>query len=115
MNKNIIDYLTGELNPFNKLKFKLRLLRNKEMKKTLNDYKKTWNALELWEEKIPLPDIEIIKRFNHGVSIRHVFTLTRSILIIALIGLGVGFYIGYNSYISENDYMNYAMEVLYEE
>lgn len=115
MNKNIIDYLTGELNLFSMLKFKWQLLINKEMKKTLNEYKKTWNALELWEEKIPLPDIEIVKRFNYGFSIRHAITQTRAILIIALIGLGVGFYIGYYSYISENDYMNYALEVLYEE
>jgi hypothetical protein len=115
MNKNIIDYLTGELNIFNKLRFKWQLLRNKEMKKTLHEYIKIWNSLELWEEKIPLPDIEIVKGFNYGFSIIHAFMRIRAILIIALIGLGVGFYIGYNSYISENDYMNYAMEVLYEE
>jgi hypothetical protein len=115
MNKNIIDYLTGELNLFNILRFKWQLLRNKEMKKTLNEYKEIWNALEGWEEKITLPDIEIVKKFNYGHLLRYTFTRTHAILVIALIGLGVGFYIGYNSYISENDYMNYALEVLYEE
>lgn len=115
MNKRIIDYLTGELDLFDTLRFKWQILKNKEMKKTLYEYKKTWNALDCWEEKVPLPEIEVIRSVNYGLRLRHAFTRIYAIIIIALIGLGIGFYMGFNSYISANDYMNYALEVLYEE
>lgn len=110
MNKKIIDYITGELNLIDTLRFKWQLHRDSEMKKTLKKYKTTWEALTFWKEKVPVPEIKMVSSVSYRLRLKHAF-----LLIIAIIGLGIGFYIGFNSYISASDYMNYALEVLYEE
>lgn len=110
MYKKIIDYLSGELNWLKILRFKWQLRRNDEMKSSFIEYKRMWDELRVWKEDIKVPEIEVVHRSGYPLRLKPAF-----LFIIAIIGIGIGFYLGLNSYISASDYMNYAVEVLYEE
>lgn len=108
MDKKIIDYLSGELSYFETIRFKWRLRRNAEMKKSFREYEMMWDELGYWKENIEVPEIEGVRKVKYLLRLKPA-------IIIAIIGLSIGFYLGLNSYISASDYMNYAVEVLYEE
>lgn len=112
MDKSVIDYLSGELNWFSRLLFKYRAIRNPKIRKGLIDYKEIWDILGEWKEKAELPKIEIVKEVSSPFLMR---LKPAYLMILGIIGLGIGFYIGFSSYISASDYVNYAVEVLYEE
>ncbi|MEA1913073.1 MAG: hypothetical protein U9N06_04470 [candidate division WOR-3 bacterium] len=110
MDKEVIDYFSGELNWFKRSFFKLRIKRNPIIKKKLKEYKEAWDILLEWEETIELPEIDLVQKVSFPLRLKPAFLLA-----IGIIGLGIGFYFGLKSYTSTFDYMNYATEVLYEE
>ncbi len=110
MYKKIIDYLSGELNWLKILRLKWQIKKSDEMRKSFIEYKGMWDELRVWREDIEIPEIAVTRRVGHPLRIKPAF-----LFIPAIIGIGIGFYLGLNSYISASDYMNYAVEVLYEE
>ncbi len=112
MDKKVIDYLSGELNWFSRLLFKFRTIRNPKIREVLKDYKVIWDTIGEWRENAELPRMEIVKEVSSPFLMR---LKPAYLLILGIIGLGIGFYIGFSSYISASDYVNYALEVLYEE
>lgn len=110
MDKRIIDCLAGDLNFLEWVKFKFTLICNREVRNRYKEYRRIWKELDEWKVKVEVPEMTYV------INKVPVLQLKPSILlIIGMAGLGIGFFAGLNSYISASDYMNYAVEVIYEE
>lgn len=115
MDKEMFDYITGDMSLFQCIMFRIRSSMDRKLRDKISEYQKIWNYLDYWDEKCELPDIELPLENQTTIIWKFRYMKYAFLIIAGIIGLGLGLYLGNESYVSAEDYMDYAVEVLYEE